>query len=262
MATVITNESLKKHHIDKYNFKVLSLGREDVQKSQADTKSVVSKEKRPQPAEGDVDASALSSSSKDSLIESLMKKTDEMSSNFIKLQMRLEQKEEEFKEELQKAKQEAFAEGLKAGKAQALEEIDKNLNEKLELCSASIEKLEKSAVEFKEGLEAIKKELVHAALDVAHEVIKIEVSKNSAEIAKVLSEELIKDLQGASKITIKVNPKDHTYINEHLNQLENIQVVADRAVREGGVIVLSDIGNIDAEIQKRFESVKKVALSE
>jgi flagellar assembly protein FliH len=262
MASVITSESLAKHHVDKYNFKVLSIGKSEAKKSAEPSDSVLTKESNPQRRESDMDASALSSSSKDSLIESLMKKTDEMTSNFIKLQMRLEQKEEEFKEELARAKEEAFAEGLKAGKAQALEEIDKNLNEKLELCRTSIEKLDKSALEYKEGLEAIKKELVHAALDVAHEVIKIEVSQHSAEIAKVLSEELIKDLQGASKITIKVNPKDHTYINEHLNNLENVRVVADRAVREGGVIVLSDVGNIDAEIQKRFESVKKVALSE
>jgi len=262
MATVITNESLKKHHVDKYNFKVLSVKNRETSSKAQENQQSYSEEHHPKRRKSDVDASALSTSSKDSLIESLMKKTDEMSSNFIKLQMKLEQKEEEFAQALQKAKEEAFAEGMKAGHAQAMEEIDKNLNQKLELCSSSIEKLQESAAEFEKGLEAVKGELVSAALDVAQEVIKVEVSQHSAEIAKVLSEELIKDLQGASKVTIKVNPKDHTYINEHLGQLNNVTVLADRAVSEGGVIVMSDVGNIDAEIQKRFESVKKVALSE
>jgi len=260
MATVITNESLQKHHVDKYNFKVLKT--HDTHQKEHDDGSAFTQEENPQRRQSDVDASALSASSKDALIESLMKKTDEMSSNFIKLQMKLEQKEEEFEKELQKAKEEAFAEGLKAGHAQAMQEIEKNLNEKLELCVRSIQMLQESAEEFEKGLEAVKGELVSAALDVAQEVIKVEVSQRSAEIAKVLSEELIKDLQGASKVTIKVNPKDHTYINEHLGQLNNVTVLADRAVSEGGVIVMSDVGNIDAEIQKRFESVKKVALSE
>ncbi|MEO1937442.1 MAG: flagellar assembly protein FliH [Sulfurimonas sp.] len=261
MATVITNEYLEKHHVDKYNFKVLSVKNKESSSSEHQSTSFT-QENNPQRRKSDVDASALSTSSKDALIESLMKKTDEMSSNFIKLQMKLEQKEEEFEQELKKAKEEAFAEGLKAGHAQAMEEIDKNLNQKLELCVSSIERLQESASEFEKGLEDVKGELVSAALDVAQEVIKVEVSERSAEIAKVLSEELIKDLQGASKVTIKVNPKDHTYINEHLGQLNNVTVLADRAVSEGGVIVMSDVGNIDAEIQKRFESVKKVALSE
>jgi flagellar assembly protein FliH len=176
--------------------------------------------------------------------------------------MKLEAKEEEFKEELQKAKEEAFAEGMKAGKAQALEEIDNKLNEKLQLFTSSIAKLESSAAEFEHSLENLKDELVSAAIDIAQEVIKIELDTNSSQVAKVLADELIEDLQGASKITLKVNPKNHAEISEHLGKLEHITVLADSAVQEGGVIVISDAGNIDAQISKRFERVKKAALSE
>jgi flagellar assembly protein FliH len=151
---------------------------------------------------------------------------------------------------------------MKAGKAQALEEIDKSLNEKLQLFTDSIAKLDKSAVEFDKSLEKLKDELVNAALDIAKEVIKIELSTNSSEIARVLSDELIEDLQGASKVTLKVNPKNHAEISEHLGALERVTVLADSAVNEGGVVVISDVGNIDAQIEKRFQRVKKAALSE
>jgi len=57
-------------------------------------------------------------------------------------------------------------------------------------------------------------------------------------------------------------PKNHAYISEHLGKLEHITVLADSAVNEGGVVVISDAGNIDAQISKRFERVKKAALSE
>jgi flagellar assembly protein FliH len=259
MATVITNDSIEKHHVDKYNFKVLAVASVDESHQKQE---IFSEESHPSRRKSDIDASALSSSSKDSLIESLMKKTDEMSSNFIKLQMKLEQKEEEFTQQLQKAKEEAFSEGMKAGEAKAKEQIATELNEKMELCTTSIQKLQTSSLEFQKALEGLKSELVIAALDIAKEVIHVEVSQNSHKIAQKLASELIEDLQGASKVTLKVNPKDHTYITEHLGQLSNIEVLADRAVSEGGVIVLSDAGNIDAEIEKRFESVKKVALSE
>ncbi|MEN4052867.1 MULTISPECIES: flagellar assembly protein FliH [Sulfurimonas] len=261
MATVISSDSIEKHHVDKYNFKVIAFGGSSSNNEEAQEHKS-SLEETPLQQAKEIDSSALDTKSKESLIESLMKKTDEMSSNFIKLQMKLEAKEEEFKEGLQKAKEEAFAEGMKAGKAQALEEIDKEINEKLSLFTSSIAKLESSAAEFEHSLESLKNELVNAALDIAQEVIKIELDTNSSKVAKVLADELINDLQGASKVTLKVNPNNHTAISEHLGQLDHITVLADSAVNEGGVIVISDAGNIDAQISKRFERVKKAALSE
>ena len=258
MATIITGDSIEKHNVDKYNFKVIALGAND----EADQSPQYTSENHPKARVTDVDSSALSQSSKDSLIESLMQKTDDMSSNFIKLQMKLEAKEEEHENELKKAKEEAFAEGMKAGEAKAMEDIDKNLNVKLTLLEDSITKLDTSAQEFSSALEGIKNELVVAALDISKEVLKVELSENSAEVAKVLSDELLKELQSASKIELKVNPKDHTAVSEHLGSLQNVKVLSDSAVSEGGVIVMSDAGNIDAQISKRFQRVKKAALGE
>ncbi|QOP44140.1 flagellar assembly protein FliH [Sulfurimonas sediminis] len=259
MASIISENEINEHNVQKYSFKVIAMGSKEEQKKE---NKVFTQEDNPKARASDVDSSALSTSSKDSLIESLMKKTDEMSSNFIKLQMRLEAKEEEFQEELKKAKEEAFAEGLKAGEAKAREEIDKTLRSKLELLTNSIQKLEESASEFEKALEGIKNELLHAAIDIAKEVVQIEVSENSSQIAQKLSDELIEELQSASKITLKVNPKDYSAIAEHFSKLEHVKVVPESAVSEGGVIVLSDAGNIDAQISKRFERVKKAALSE
>lgn len=176
--------------------------------------------------------------------------------------MKLEEKEEEFASQLQKVKEEAFQEGLEAGAKQTREHIQDELQNSKTLYEDSIKKLEDAADEFKSSIESLKSELVLAAIDIAHEVVKIEVSQSSNDIAKALSDELIKDLQGAAKITLKVNPKDHSVISEHLNSLQNVTVVSDSAINEGGVVVLSDAGNVDSQIQKRFEKVKKAALSE
>lgn len=216
----------------------------------------------PKIREKDIDSSALSQSSKDSLIESLMKKTDDMSSNFIKLQMKLEDKEEEHKAELQKVKEEAYADGLAAGKQQASQDGESSMSSKIIQLSNSVLTLENSAKEFERALESIKKELMSAALDIAKEVIGIELKSSSAEIARILSNELIHELQSASKITLKVNPKDHGAISESVGQLAHVQVLSDSAVSEGGVVAISDAGNIDSQISKRFERVKRVALSE
>ena len=90
----------------------------------------------------------------------------------------------------------------------------------------------------------------------------MEVSENSAKIAKVLASELIKELQSASKVSLKVNPADHGVISESVGSLKHVEVVSDSAISKGGVVAISDAGNIDAEISKRFDRVKKAALSE
>jgi len=264
MASVINNDNLEQHIVDKYSFKVLASGQNYNQDEQKPSvfEPEHSKDDHPSRRESDVDSSALSNSSKDSLIESLMKKTDDMSSNFIKLQMKLEAMTEEHQKELEKVKEEAYAEGVEAGKKLAVEDIEKNRRVGLEQFATSVLTLENSAKEFDKALEGIKKELMSAAIDIAQEVVSIEISENSSAIATVLSSELIKELQSASKITLKVNPKDHGAISEHVGAMEHIEVISDSAVSEGGVIALSDVGNIDAEISKRFERVKRAALSE
>lgn len=264
MANIISSEGKSRHKVDKYNFKVLTLGEETddefVATSFAPREDLV--ETKPSFKEREVDSSAMSQSSKDSLIESLLNKTDEMSSNFIKLQMKLESMSDEHKEELKKVKEESFAAGVESGKERAIREEEKKISEAIAQYNASIGKLEQSAALFEAALERIKEELVSAALDISKEVIKVELSENSHKVATLLAQELIKELQSASKILLKVSPNDHGAISQALGTLAHVEVVSDGAVSLGGVIAMSEAGNIDAQIAKRFERVKRAALSE
>nr|WP_321266546.1 flagellar assembly protein FliH [uncultured Sulfurimonas sp.] len=266
MATVISNSRLIQHSIDKYNFKVLAMGSTNDKELSKEAPARENTESRTETKAGrresDIDATSISQSSKDSLIESLMKKTDEMSSNFIKLQMKLESMSEEHIKELEKVKLEAFNDGVASAKEQALKDEKSNITNSLTLFSDSVMKLENCASDYEKALEGIKNELVSAAVDISKEVINIELKESSSAIAEVLSRELIKELQSASKITLKVNPKNHGEISQKLGSLEHVNIVSDSAVSEGGVIAISDAGNIDAQISKRFERVKRAALSE
>lgn len=262
MATVIRNDKIEKHNINKYNFKTLSSNRRESNTEEIKAAEVYTEDNNPNRRTSDVDSSSMTTSSKDALIESLMKKTDDMSSNFIKLQMKLEAKEEEHKSEIQKIQETSYAQGLEAGKQEAIDNSTANLNKGIEQFAASVQTLELTAKDFTKALEDIKADLILAAVDISKEVITVELSENSAEVAKTLGDSLIQELQSAAKITLKVNPKDHGVISEHVGKLEQVAIVSDSAVSEGGVIAISDAGNIDSQISKRFERVKKAALSE
>ncbi|MCF6340408.1 MAG: flagellar assembly protein FliH [Sulfurimonas sp.] len=269
MANVINDDNKQQHNIDKYSFKILTVGSEKLNKDEEASSDLVNSQdveiQEPSALLEDdeiVDTSAMSKNSKDSLIESLLKKTDEMSSNFIKLQMKLESMTDEHKVELLKVKEDSFAEGVEAGKEQAAREEKTNIANGLSQFSNSVTTLENSAKEFEDALEGIKKELIIAALDISKEVINIELNSNSSEVATVLSNELIKELQSASKVILKVNPLNHGVISQGVGSLKHVEIISDNAVSQGGVIAISDAGNIDAQISKRFERVKRAALSE
>ena len=176
--------------------------------------------------------------------------------------MKLEAIEEEHKRELVNIKEDAFNEGLEAAKVKYMQDNETNLSGAMDQFSNSVATLEASAKEFDNALEGIKANLIKAAVDIAKEVVTIELNESAQDIANVLSSELIKELQSASKITLKVNPKDHGVISQKVGSLEHVEVISDSAVSEGGVIAMSDAGNIDAQISKRFERVKRAALSE
>lgn len=276
-TTLISEERLEKHSVNQYTFKSFG-GASNEPETQNITSSLMNSNAEPvneniptevyveeensNKDETNIDSSAMSKNSKDALIESLMKKTDEMSSNFIKLQMKLEDKETEYAAQVEQVKTSSYNEGLEAGTKQTLEDTSADIKAGMEQFANSVTTLDSSAKEFEKALELIKSDLMSAAIDIAKEVIDMEIDTKSSEIAKVLSDALLTDLQSASNITLKVNPKDHGTLSEHVGSLEHIQVVSDSAVNEGGVIAISDAGNIDSQISKRFERVKRAALSE
>ena len=259
MAVVISKNSASSHSVDKYKFKILSFGGHEDEVESSDLVQHVD-DLNEDTTPDTIQNHEISSSSKDELVESLLKKTDEMSSNFIKLQMRLEEKENEFKAELEEVKKESYNQGLQDAKEQLLKEQEGVLENTIEQFSKSIIALEKSSSEFETSLGKIEDELVNAAVDIAKEVILIELDEHSSDIALKLSQELIEDLKESAKITLKVNPNDHGKVSEKVGKLDRIEIISDSAISPGGVIAISESGNIDSEIMKRYERVKRAAL--
>lgn len=261
MKSVIDKTKMKEHAISKYKFKVFAMGAHD---EPAESALV---EERPAESEAEETSEApvvhpVGTHTHNDLVESLLKKTEDVTSNFIKMQMKLEAREEAFKVELEQAKKEAYEEGLVQGRMEGKEELARTQSDGLEQFSTSVKTLEESAKGFDNALSTIKEELLQAALDIAKEVVDVEVTEHSDKIANRLASQLIKELQGASLVTLRVNPADHGYLSENLGRMDHVEVVSDSAVSKGGVIAISDVGNIDSEVMKRYERVKRAALSD
>ena len=197
-----------------------------------------------------------------SFVEELLKKTDELSSNIIKLQMQIENQESEFAKRLEAEIARAKEDGKNEGIAQTNATNEAKIKELEAKFSASAAKLDEQYAKFDEFLKKSEDELGQTAIKIAKEVIEKEVSSASSQIAHHLANSLIKELSDVKNIEIRVNPEDSDYLKEQFSKNERVKVSADDAISKGGVVIISEGGNIDATMQTRLEKLKMLVNNE
>ena len=197
-----------------------------------------------------------------SFVEELLKKTDELSSNIIKLQMQIENQESEFAKRLESEIVRAKEDGKNEGIAQTNAANEAKIKELEAKFSASAAKLDEQYAKFDEFLKKSEEELGQTAIKIAKEVIEKEVSSASSQIAHHLANSLIKELSDIKNIEIRVNPEDSDYLKEQFSKNERVKVSADDAISKGGVVIISEGGNIDATMQTRLEKLKMLVNNE
>ncbi|HEB8470363.1 TPA: flagellar assembly protein FliH [Campylobacter jejuni] len=197
-----------------------------------------------------------------SFVEDLLKKTDEMSSNIIKLQMQIESQENEFNNRLNSELENAKEKFTKEGYEKAKEEFQKELSDFKDKYLKSIAKLDNACENLENFIEKNEKELADTAIDIAKEVILKELELNSSKIAYALAKDLIGELKGASAIELKVNAEDYEYLKEQFDQNAHIKISLDDAISKGSVVIISDAGNIESNLNSRLTKIKKMVNNE
>ncbi len=256
METVIPPDKTSGHVIQKYHFKVLS---EDAVKEEtlSSGDDLTERDDGAPDEYEDAMQQPRDVEPKDEVVEQMLKKADELSTNLVKMQMQLEKQQQEFESRIEEAKAAAFEEGREAGRKACMEQVEAAAEEQRKRFAAAIEALERSRQMFLKKVDTIEEELIETALDLAKQVVAKEVQNDSKEVALRLARLLLAEVKEAAEITLKVNPDDYEFIKKDLEEGGNIEIVADPAVAAGGVIILSDIGNIDGEIMHRFERIKE-----
>ncbi len=260
MKNIINSNSIDKHIVKKYNFKILSSQKnqdEDVVEKQ----SLKTEENEiNNVGNGKILKDEEEKEIKDDFISELLKKSDKMSSELIKLQMQIEDGQKEFEARLQKETNVAYEKGKKEGYENAKKDFEKDFNNLKEQYLSSIKKLEDLYNIFNQKIENLKNELTEVSLEIAKEVIEKEISKDSQKIAYSLAVKLLEELKDATKIDIKVNSQDYEYIKNNFSEKTNIEISKDDAISKGGVILFSNIGNLDGDIKTRIEKAKELIL--
>ncbi len=254
MGKVIDSDNLDKHHVKKFQF--ATIAQVDNNKSAFDQTlfSATSTDIEEPQEDNEEETSRPSNQEADALLQ----KIEYLSGENIRLETELESLQKRFDEEIAKAREEAF----EKGKVEGIQETQVTFQEHNDTHNTqlikSITSLEEAAQRVEAFLDASKEELIEASGIIAEKIIKKELEEHSHIVAKKLADSFINDLKEASTITLKVNPQDAHYIEEAYKERKKIIVDADDAINKGGIIILSDIGNIDGNIDTRVQ--KAIAL--
>ena len=245
MSKIINGGKVKEHTIKPYQFKEIREDGKKIEKKETHEEYTIQK-----PIQNN-------NEEQNKIIENLLLKIEELSNNISNIQNEFKKQIEECNQKAQIQIQDSYEKGKKEGFGEGKKACEEEMKEKITLLEGSIEKLDKINETFEEKILSVEKELISVALDIAKEVIQKEISKESEQIAYNLAKSLMEDIKEATKIKLKVNPKDAEFLKD---KFKNVEIIPDDAIKEGGVVIISDLGNIDAEVNERFEAVKKAVL--
>lgn len=268
-SSVITNESVKKHFVENYRFKILGSEIRQQEPQNLKNEKALDDDSLPQ---DESQASEIQTFANpiyqqpsqqpngfdSNFVEELLKKTDELSTNIVKLQMQIENQEIEFNKRLEAETQRAKEDGKSEGLAEADIKFKGIIDELNERFKSSVDKLSQKFDSLDEFIIKNEEELAKTAINVAKQIIEAEISQNSSKIAFNLCKKLLDDIKDAKDITLRVNPDDGVYLKEQFGNKAHIKIEIDDAISKGGVVIISEVGNIDATIATRFEKMSSL----
>ncbi len=108
---------------------------------------------------------------------------------------------------------------------------------------------------FEQATFQMETKLLKTSISIAQKIISIEVGENSSKIAKQTITHLMEKIKTASKVQIHLNPKDYEVLKGQLNLEHFIELHSDANVTAGGVVIASDLGNFDGNIEAKVSSM-------
>lgn len=262
METIIdANGDLSKHKIQRYAFKRLDMTDDTTHLHETTPNEVVSRAKSAPEyhSHGDDQSMSLLDLKEFKELSSsqsvMMRRLEELYTFVETMRGDLSQQSQRISAHFENNLQQTYQDALKLGEEENRRKSETEINDiKIRLMEA-ISIFSNETAKVQHILQNLEPELVKTAIDIAQEVIKIAIDEKSELIALALAKELTNDLKSASDIKIKVNPMEFDFISNNINK-DKIKVESDVAVARGGVIVLSNLGNIDGTIKERFAKVK------
>jgi len=108
---------------------------------------------------------------------------------------------------------------------------------------------------FEQAVFQMETKLVKTSFSIAKKIIGIELGENSALIAQETIKGMMDKIKTSSKVTIHLNRKDYIILKDKIKFDNYVSVQEDPNVTAGGVVIASDLGNFDGNVESKLESM-------
>lgn len=164
----------------------------------------------------------------------------------------------------EQAYQKGFADGWEKSRIEGENNWHEQTEEKIQPLLTSLQNmLDQLNSLRKETYQEIEKEVVELALAIARQVICQEITIDK-EIVVCVARQALAKVEDPGKIKIKMSPSDLEFIKETRAQLSNMIESIDHVtfeaaenIQSGGCIIETDLGEIDARIEKQLQAVEE-----
>ncbi len=153
------------------------------------------------------------------------------------------------------AHREGFEKGEKEGFAKGLDQVNKLISQ-LELITRDVDECRRNI------LENAKHDIVDLAVEIAEKVVKATCSKQR-DVAFRNAEYALGLLKEKSPVVIRVNLADMEVLREYrslllnmFDKVESIKIAEDPSVEQGGCVIESSSGGVDASIPTQLSSIR------
>ena len=119
----------------------------------------------------------------------------------------------------------------------------------------ALKDLKNYAAFFEQATFQLETKILKTSLSIAKKIIGVEIGEQSQNIARITIENILNKIKTASRITIHLNPKDYIVLKKELNFESFIQLQEDQNVTPGGVVIASDLGNFDGNIEAKVQTI-------
>ena len=168
--------------------------------------------------------------------------------------------EEEKGPSIEEIKIRAFQKGFTEGEKAGFEAGTKRVHPLMNSFGQGLEQLENLRREI---LQKVEKEVAQLALSIAKKIVCHEV-KTTEETVVCVAREALGRVENPGKIKIKLNPADLQFIQDtkshlshYLHNVENIRFEAEDSIQSGGCLIETDMGDVDARIEKQFQAIEE-----
>lgn len=165
---------------------------------------------------------------------------------------------ERIKEVQEQAYKEAYELGKTEGNERAFEEMKQSLQEQIESLGQLLNSIEKMKMNLLQQNEAA---LVRLVYEIAKRVVLAEVENKDDLVLNILKQ-IVPSMQGDEHMVVNVSPRDFSAIEKTKGKLgrdfeflERLKLEAAETVSNGGCVVETNYGTIDATIEQRLQKV-------